>query len=339
MRQVIDTHTHIAPIPWEEGTVSADSIRVALQVMDDNGIIKAVDLDGTFGERLRENLAQFRRHGAGRVVSFANLDYSYLNEPDFGKRAMALLEDARAQGAVGLKLFKQVGLDYRDREGRFVRLDDPRFDPVWTKAGELEMPVLIHVADPAAFFRPPTPDNERYEELQVHPEWSFYGDQFPPREALLTQFVNIMLRHPETTFIGPHFGNNPENPRWVAAVMRRCPNFTMDISARLGEIGRHDPATLREFFIEFQDRIMFGTDTVLTGEHIDLGVPLPESKTPEEARVFYDIHWKFFETNERDFDHPSPIQGRWKINAIGLPPDVLEKVYRGNAERLIDGLA
>jgi hypothetical protein len=152
---------------------------------------------------------------------------------------------------------------------------------------------------------------------------------------LLTQMVNVLQRHPESTFVGVHFGNNPEDIRYVAALLDRFPNFNIDTAARVGEIGRVDPARLREFFIKYQDRILFGSDVVYGPDNIDLGVPMPGRRTNSEAKQFFDTHWKFFETAARNMDHPSPIQGNWKVNAISLPPQVLRKLYRENAERLI----
>lgn len=337
-RRVIDVHTHVSPFPGEPGAVSEAVVRRAVEVMDSNGIAGAVDLNGGFGEQLRDNIAMLEKVAPGRFVVFANLDFSKVNHPQFPKKAMLDLEKAHALGARGLKIFKSLGLVYKDAQGKLLRFDDPRFDPVWGKCGELGMPVWFHVGDPAAFFRPPTPDNERYAELSVHPEWSFFGEQFPAREELLAQMVTVLLRHPETTFVGVHFGNNPENYRYVAAVLDRCPNFHIDAAARIGEIGRHDPARLREFFVRYQDRILFASDIAFRPDTIDLGVPMPGRRTPADARPFYDTHWKFFETAARNMEHPSPIQGNWKVNAINLPPAVLRKFYAENAERLIPGL-
>jgi len=337
-RQVIDVHTHVSPFPGAPTAVSEAAVRRAVEIMDANGIIKMVDLSGGFGQRLKDNIAIFEKIAPGRFVPFTNIDFSKVNDPQFSKKAMADLEEAHRLGARGLKIFKALGLTYKDANGKLIRFDDPRFDPVWTKCGELGIPVWFHVGDPAAFFRPPTPDNERYAELKVHPEWSFYGDQFPTREELLTQMVNVLLRHPETTFVGVHFGNNPENYRYVAAVLDRCPNFNIDTAARVGEIGRHDPIKLREFFIKYQDRILFGSDIVFRPDNIELGVPMPGKRTNEDAKAFYDTHWKFFETAARNMDHPTPIQGDWKVNAINLPPQVLGKFYLDNARRIIPGL-
>jgi predicted TIM-barrel fold metal-dependent hydrolase len=337
-RRVIDVHGHILPFPTAPGPVSEATIRRAVEIMNENGIVKMVDLNGGFGDYLKSRIALYNRIAPGRFIVFTNIDFSKVNDPQFAKLAMADLEDAYRNGARGLKIFKSLGLGYKDSDGKLIRFDDPRFEPVWMKCGELGIPVWFHIGDPAAFFRPPTADNERYGELGVHPEWSFYGDQWPAREALLTEMVNVLMRHPETTFVGVHFGNNPENIRYVAAVLDRFPNFNIDTAARVGEIGRVDPARLREFFIKYQDRILFGSDVVYGPDNVDLGVPMPGKRTNEEAKKFFDTHWKFFETTTRNMDHPSPIQGNWKVNAINLPPQVLRKLYRENAERIIPGL-
>ncbi len=338
-RQVIDVHGHLLPFPTDPGPVSEAAVRRAVKVMNENGVVKMIDLNGGFGERLKNRITLYEKVAPGRFIVFANLDDSTVNDPQFSKKAMAGLEDAYGAGARGLKIFKSLGLGIKDQKGKLIRFDDPRFDPVWVKCGDLGLPVWFHIGDPAAFFRPPTPENERYAELGVHPEWSFYGDQFPAREELLTQMVNVLLRHPETTFVGVHFGNNPENYPYVAAVLDRCPNFNIDTAARVGEIGRHDPAKLRQFFIKYQDRILFGSDIVYGPDNIDLGVPMPGKRTNAEAKAFFETHWKYFETDVRQMDHPSPIQGNWKVNAINLPQTVLRKIYLENARRLIPGLS
>jgi predicted TIM-barrel fold metal-dependent hydrolase len=337
-REVIDTHGHFLPFPGEAGEVTEAAVRRAVGIMDENGIAVTVDLSGGFGAALKRRIALYNRVAPGRFVVFTNIDFGKIGDPEFPKKAMADLEEAQRVGARGLKSFKAFGLRHKDASGKLLRFDDPRFDPVWTKCGALGMPVWFHVGDPAAFFRPSTPDNERYAELSVHPEWSFYGPQFPAREELLTQMVNVVLRHPETRFVGVHFGNNPEDPRFVSALLDRCPNFNVDTAARIGEIGRQDPAFLRQFFLKYQDRIVFGSDTVYGADNVDLGVPTPGKRTNAEAKAFFDTHWRFFETSARNMDHPSPIQGKWKVNAINLPPEVLRKVYRENAGRLIPGL-
>jgi predicted TIM-barrel fold metal-dependent hydrolase len=210
-------------------------------------------------------------------------------------------------------------------------VDDPRLDPLWAKAGELGVPVLIHTADPVAFFQPLDENNERWEELQAHPDWHFGTPEFPDHDTLLAQCNRVIERHPNTTFIGAHLGNYPENLAYVDDCLERYPNFYVDTAARIGEFGRHPTEETRAFFLKHQDRVIFGTDLTLGWEAFE-GVDMADTKH------FYDTHWRFFETAERQIDHPFPIQGRWKVDAVGLPKEILEKLYFRNAQRLIPGL-
>lgn len=335
-RAVIDSHAHIG-MPGDRYDL-ATSAALAVRVMDANGVRATVDFSGGWGEELRKKIAFYNQRYPGRFVACVNIPWNRIDEPQFPKMAMEIVEQGYQDGARCVKVFKSLGLGARDSSGKLVRVDDPRADTVWEKAAALRMPVFIHTGDPAAFFRPPTSDNERYGELGVHPEWSFYGEKWPAREELLSQLLRVVAHHPATNIVGLHFGNNPEDIRWVARAMERFPNYGLDTGARIGEIGRHDPQELRALFIRFQDRITFGTDAAYSGDHLTLGVPEPRSKTLEESREFFRRHWEFLETGHRGIEHPSPIQGNWKVNAINLPPEVLRKIYRENAQRLIPAL-
>jgi predicted TIM-barrel fold metal-dependent hydrolase len=238
-------------------------------------------------------------------------------------------------GACGLKIFKELGLRHKDAEGQLIPVDDPRLYPLWAKAGELDVPVLIHTADPAAFFQPLDENNERWEELQIHPDWHFGTPEFPDFATLLEQLNRVLVRHPGTAFIGAHLGNCAENLAYVDACLERYPNYYVDTSARIGEFGRHPVSEVRGFFLKHQDRVLFGSDTVIGWD-----------ETHDEAQVElarwqrrYEAHWRYFETVELQMEHPGyPIQGRWKVDAIGLPDTVLQKLYSGNAQRIIPGL-
>jgi predicted TIM-barrel fold metal-dependent hydrolase len=219
---------------------------------------------------------------------------------------------------------KTLGLVLRERitEGPLVKIDDPRFDPMWEAAGKLNLPVFIHISDPDAFFTPIDKFNERYEELQHHPDWSFYGKDFPTKKELLAQRNRVIERHRRTTFVCLHVANHPENLDEVSDWLRRYPNMHCEIAARLGELGRQ-PRRARKFFEDFPDRIMFGTDGTGAGREV------------------YGPYLRFFETLDEYFDYstaPIPTQGRWKIYGIGLPDAILKKVYHNNAARLL-GLA
>jgi len=338
-RRVIDAHGHVGmPGDALDALGLEKTVALAVRVMDANGITATVDFSGGAGEALRNKIAFYKQRYPGRFVACVNIPWNRIDEPHFPKLAMDMAEQAHKDGARGVKVFKSLGLGARDSSGRLVRIDDPRADAVWGKAGALRIPVFIHSGDPAAFFRPPTPDNERYGELGVHPEWSFSGEKWPAREEILAQLLKVVAGHPETDFVGLHFGNNPEDLRWVTRVMERFPNYHLDLGARIGEIGRHNPDQLRALIVRFQDRVTFGSDTAYSGDHLTLGVPEPRSKTLEESREFFRRHWEFLETAHRGIEHPSPIQGAWKVNAVNLPPAVLRKIYRENARRLLPGL-
>jgi predicted TIM-barrel fold metal-dependent hydrolase len=246
------------------------------------------------------------------------------------------IEEGYRLGAAGYKEFKRLGLYLRDRAGKLIHVDDAKLDPVWKRCGELGMPVSIHTADPRAFWLPFDASNERWEELKDHRGW-WFGDpaKYPPREELLAELDRVIARHPETTFVSVHFANNAEDLAWVDASLDRHPNMMADLAARVPEIGRHDPEEVRRLFIKHQDRILFATDFQVY-DRLTLGSggngPPP---TDEDAKDFFDKHWRWLETRDQNFPHMTPIQGAWTISGIGLPASVLRKIYFENAKKLL----
>ena len=323
---VVDAHAHLGPTPFGGGWFDRP-VQELLDVLDGVGVTAIVDLDGGWGDHLRAEVSHYATADK-RVVVFSGVDYDgFAVDDDFGEREALRLRDAAAAGARGLKIWKRLGLQARDRRGGLVAVEDPRLDPLWSTAGELGLPILIHVGDPIAFFLPLDRHNERYEELVAHPDWHFWPPR-PPGSAddpgvpsfdeIMAGLWRVIESHPETTFIGAHVGCAAEDLDWVSAMLDACPNYAVDVAARLGEIGRQ-PYTAREFFIRHQDRIVFGTD----------GDP-----DPGEYRRWY----RFLETRDESFDYGGdevPAQGRWQIHGIGLPDDVLRKVYGANAARLL----
>lgn len=325
-RGVIDVHGHL----------SLHGAKAIAQIMGTNGVRAMVNLSGGSPGMGMEQAVALASLFGGRIVNFYTPDWSHVDEPDFGVVEAARLEQAVTRHDYrGLKIAKVLGLGLRWASGVLVDVDDPVMDPIWHKAGELGVPVSIHVADPKAFFEPMSPDNERWEELSVHPSWSFHGGDFPSHQELLDALERVVDRHPRTTFIGVHFGNDAEDLAWVDRMLDAYPNFMIDTAARVGEFGRHDAAAVRALFVKHQDRILFGTDIGVGATHLMLGSNGAVPPTMKDVKPFYDAHWRYFETEERQIDHPSPIQGRWKVDAIGLPREVLQKLYVGNANRLI----
>jgi predicted TIM-barrel fold metal-dependent hydrolase len=323
----IDAHNHLGPTPFSGswGRASGEELGRAL---DESGIEAIVDLDGGQGDGLRAEVERWRTGLPGRVAVFAGLAYDRWADDDaFGETEARALRAGVAAGAAGLKVWKLLGLRARDAAGRLVAVDDPRLDPLWAAAGELGVPVTIHIADPVAFFDPLDERNERREELAGHPDWHFWPtrpagrpdlDGFPPFDELIDGLEAVVVHHPGTTFIGAHVGCAAEDLGRVATILERCPNFHVDIAARLAELGRQ-PYSARAFFVRWADRILFGTDF-----------------GPEAA--MYGIHFRFLETFDESFDYDTdevPGQGRWQIHGLGLPDDVLAKVYRENAMRLV----
>ena len=326
---IFDVHGHIDP----------DAIEKTLAAMDANFITRIVNL--TAGEDAAEFAAaqrQFDARGKGRFVLYVNDVYAKhpIEDPAFGAKIAATIEEAVRLGAKGLKISKSLGLFWRDTQGKIIAIDDVRLEPMWKACARLGIPVSIHSGDPKAFWLPVDPSNERYEELKDHPKWAFGGGEYPARAEILRQLEHVVATHPDVTFVGVHFGNDPEDVDHVAALLRKYRNYNVDIAARVPEIGRQAPAKLRALFVEFQDRILFGTDFMVFKEGYILGAG-PVVKSEEQVKTFFDAHYRFLETNARQMDHPTPIQGRWKIDAIGLSRDVLEKVYFKNAERIILG--
>ncbi len=314
MFPAIDAHNHLG---GGAKTLTAERVRRYLTEMNEAGVRTVVNLDGGWGDTLKETLAALDEAHPERFLTFTLIDFKGIGEEDWTERETKRLEESFRAGAKGLKFHKSLGLGIRDPEGKLIPVDDPRLAPIFETCGKHRRPVMIHTADPAAFFTPLDRYNERWHELNEHPNWLFFGEKFPPREELLRQFIAVVAAHPGTTFIGAHFGNNVEDLATVGQWLDRYPNLNVDLDARISELGRQ-PYTARKFFLKYQDRILFGTDT-----------------TPK--REAFRIYYRFLETEDEYFDcaESHHLQGFWRIYGIHLPREVLEKVYVKNAERIL----
>jgi hypothetical protein len=333
--RIIDLHQHV------NGT--EEHVSRWLRIMDRVGVGVGVNLSGGTVTAKPGELSDFERTQAlterlapGRAVLYFNLDYSGWDQPGFAARAIEQVNRAHALGAAGLKEYKRLGLFLRDQQGQLIRIDDSRLDGVWKRCGELGLPVSIHVADPKAFWLPYTAQNERWKELKDHRSW-WFGDpkQYPTREKLLEALDRVIRRHPKTTFVCVHFANNAEDLAWVDRKLTEHPNMHADLAARIPELGRHDPEALRQLFTRHQDRILFATDFQVYQKLILGSSGDAEKPTDDDAATFFAKEWRWLETRDRNWPHMTPIQGDWSISAIGLPPEVLRKIYFDNARRLL----
>lgn len=325
---VVDVHVH----PRIRLRHSVSDLDDFVAVMDAQNIAVCVSLDGGMRSDFDEHAKYLWTRYRERFVIFANIDWQGdgkpeqpatwdCQRPDFARRMARELARLKEAGASGLKVFKDFGLRYRNPDGSLIKIDDPRWDAIWQACGELGLPVIMHTADPSAFFEPVDETNERWEELHRHPDWSFFGPEFPSREELHAARNRIIARHRRTTFIGAHLANDGEDLAQAARWLDKYPNLVLEIASRINELGRQ-PYTARDFIVKYADRILFGTDG---------------PRSPDRLVLY----WRFLETRDEYFpyaENPFPPQGFWQIYGIGLPDDVLKRLYSDNAARIIPGV-
>ena len=309
---VVDVHSHHWP------GFSAGRLDEIAGEMDALNLAVLVNLSGGSGgtlERCVDTVAASRH--PRRMVCFANLDFRGGVGPGFGERAAAQLERDVAAGAVGLKFFKNFGIDVRDRRGERVPVDDPELDPVFETAGHLGIPVLMHVGEPQSFYEPVDRFNERWLELTLLPDRRLPANRYPSFETMMAERDRRFARHPDTTFIAAHMGWHANDLGRLGALLDRLPNVYAETGAILYELGRQ-PRTARAFFIEHQDRILFGKDRY----------------APEE----FPYYWRVFETADEYFDYYRRYHAFWQMYGMDLPDPVLRKVYYRNALEVVPAL-
>lgn len=334
--RTIDLHQHI--------NYTTQHLTRAVKIMDAVGLGIGVNLSGstvTVGtnggpSEFERNKALADRLFPGRFLHYFNLDYKGWDKPDFSAQAVKQVEEAHRLGAAGMKEFKRLGLYLRDGQGKLIKIDDPKLDPVWKRCGELGMPISIHVGDPKAFWLPFDNKNERWKELKDHRPW-WFGDTnvYPPRMDLVDALDRVIAKHRGTTFVCVHFANNPEDIDWVDRALERNPNMMADLAARIPEVGRHDPKKVHKMFLKHQDRIVFATDFMVYDKMILGSSGDAERPTDRDAVTFYEKEWRWLETWDKNWEHMTPIQGDWMISSIGLPASVLRKIYFDNARRIL----
>jgi predicted TIM-barrel fold metal-dependent hydrolase len=310
---VIDIHSH-QPTP-----IGGPEFARVVQGMEQNNLRLLVNLSGGSGERLKSGLEAIRTSKyADRMVLFANIDFpSGGVGPGFGVKAARQLEADIKAGAKGLKIFKDLGLRIRRSDGARLKLDDPELDPVWETCGRLDVPVLIHTAEPQEFFEPIDYNNERWLELALYSNRRYPPDRFPRFEELIAERDRMFAKHAKTRFIAAHFGYHANDLARMGKLLDRLPNVYPEVAAILAELGRQ-PRAAHEFFVKYQDRVLFGKD----------------SYQPDE----YPYYWRTFETADEYFDYYRDYHAFWKLYGMNLPDDVLKKLYYKNALKVVPGL-
>lgn len=321
---VIDAHTHFGPLGLGEAYAERYDAKAVVERLRTYNVCHVCNLELQWAEGLQR--LQSKLEGQEAYIStFASLDVTRFEDEDFPAYADATLAAYKHLGMRGVKLWKDITLYRKDRAGRHIRLDDPRLSPVFDAAGKHGLVVVIHIADPIAFFTPLDGQNEYYECLLENPEWSFAGSEFFSFAEHMRMQENILSAHPDTTFVIAHVGSCAEDLGFVGSLLERYSNLYIDIAARINELGRQ-PYAARAFFLRFQDRILFGTDYMAC----------------DDPACLYPYYFRFLETMDEYFDYAPPEErysmGRWKIYGVGLPDAALKKVYHENAERVF-GLA
>lgn len=304
----VDIHSHL----WRMASMD---LKQTAREMDSLNMKVLVNLSGRSGETLKAMVDAAEKQAPGRFIVFANIDFDGIDEPGWTERAVAQLEEDYENGARGVKIFKNLGLTVLDSEGNRVHTDDPRIDPVWTKAGELGMPVLIHTGEPAVFWAPIDEHNERWLEMKQFPS-RHRGDttRYPSWEVVMQEQWNLFRKHPETTFINAHFGWMANDLARLGEHLDEFPNVYTETAAIIAELGRQ-PRFAKEFFIKYQDRLLFGKDTY----------------RPEE----YHTYFRVLESDDEYFDYFRRRHAFWQMYGLDLPDEVLQKVYYKNALKIL----
>jgi predicted TIM-barrel fold metal-dependent hydrolase len=307
----IDVHNH------QRGNMQAAQLDKLVKDMDGLNLQIMVNLSGGYGDRLKQNIAGMKTKYQNRFAVFANLSFEELEAADYSDRAARQLEEDFKSGAQGLKFFKNFGMDLREKSGERIKIDDPRFDKAFEICAKYKMPVLIHTAEPKPFFQPWDKHNERWLELKQFPSRYRPGDKYPSWETLMGELYARIKRHPNVMFVNAHLGWLGADLGQLGKLMDEMPNMMTEIGAVLYELGRQ-PRFARNWFIKYQDRVLFGKDIWEPSE--------------------YHYYFRVLETDDEYFDYYRKRHAFWKMYGLNLPDDVLKKLYYKNALRIIPGL-
>ena len=306
----IDIHGHQYNMPEQD-------LNPVVAAMDTLNMAIMVNLSGRSGDELIRSVGNIHDHYPNRFVVFANIDFEGVGNQGWTERALARFEQDVNNGARGLKIYKSLGMRYKDTEGNRLAIDDPRLDPIWAKCAELGVPVLIHAADPRTFWEPFDGDNERWLELKTHPRRKRSDSDPAPWEQIIDEQHRMFKKHPKTTFINAHMGWYANDLGKLALLMDEMPNMYVEIGAIIAELGRQ-PRFAQKFFEAYQDRILFGKD----------------SWKPEEFPTYFRV----LETADEYFPYHKKYHAFWAMYGLDLSDEILKKVYYKNALSIVPGL-
>jgi uncharacterized protein len=309
----IDIHNH-------QGNMNTSDFKDLISKMDELNMSVMVNLSGrgfrSSGDHLEKSIENINNRYPNRFVLFTNIDFGDIDNPEWTSRTVKQLEADVKRGAKGLKIYKSLGIHNKDSKGKRISIDDPRIDPVWAKCGELGIPVLIHSADPKPFWDPIDNKNERWLELKTHPGRR-YDESFASWETIIAEQHHIFQKHPKTTFINAHLGWYGNDLQKLGSLMDTYPNMMTEIGAVIAELGRQ-PRAAKAFFSKYQDRILFGKD----------------SWVPDE----YETYFRVLESEDEYFPYHKRYHAFWRMYGLGLPDEILKKVYYKNALRILPNM-
>ncbi len=306
----IDIHNHQFDMPVKD-------LSDLVSEMDSLNMAFMVNLSGFRGQYLKMCLDNIKKNAPERLGVFVNLNWENIDSDTFLENNIKILRDAKKDGAIGLKVYKSLGLTDKDSSGNRIAVNDPRIDPIWEECGKLGFPVLIHSADPASFWKPKDKNNERWLELKQKPNRYRNPDLFPSFESIIAEQHNVFEKHPKTTFINAHLGWMGNDLDRLSSHLDKYPNVVTEIGAVLAELGRQ-PKRARKFFIDHQDKILFGKDAYNQQE--------------------YYTYFRVLETEDEYFDYYRKRHAFWKMYGLGLPDSILKKVYYKNALRILPSI-
>ena len=318
----IDIHNHQWSMPSQNlGDLVSEMDKLNMGIMNNLSGRSYREVDGYFdlqdSNYFKKAQANIRSHYPKRFIQFTNVSFTHVGQKGWTEHALAELEADVRNGAKGLKIYKDLGMEFKDTQGKILAIDDPRLDPIWEKCGALHIPVLIHSADPPSFWDPMDKYNERWLELKTHPDRKRSNTNPASWKTIIEQQHHIFRAHPHTIFIAAHFGWLANDLASLSKLLDECPNVNVEIAAIIAELGRQ-PRQARDFFIKYQDRILFGKDSWVPSE--------------------YATYFRVLETADEYFPYHKKYHAFWRMYGLALPDEVLKKVYYKNALRILPGV-